>query len=830
MKLKLGLSEVECTFLLDSGSDISIIKASKVKSDQIYYPSENCNIKGVGEGTITSLGSTHTCLHIEGEKINQSFQIVSNGFPIPTDGILGRDFMIQYKCKVDYELWMLFILNRNEELTVPIQDNLNGAIFLPQRCEIIRRIPSLTQCQEDSVVCSEEIHPGIFMGNTIVNSQNPYVKLVNTLEVPVLIENITPTTLPLKNFYVHTSTRNTIPQSRAKILADNIKIDNANPNLKNKLQKLLNEYNDIFHLPGDRLSTNNFYEQKINLEDKQPVYIANYKQIHAHVPEIKNQVNNLLENGIIEPSVSHYNSPILLVPKRTQNGQKWRLVVDFRQLNKKLLPDKFPLPRIDAILDQLGRAKYFTTLDLMSGFHQIPLEEHSKKYTAFSTSTGHYHFKRLPFGLNISPNSFQRMMTIALAGLTPECAFVYIDDIVVIGCSENHHLGNLRIVFERLRKYNLKLNPEKCCFFKQEVTYLGHKITDKGILPDDSKYDVIQKYPVPKNADEVRRYVAFCNYYRKFIQNFSEIAQPLNKLLRKNTLFEWSDECHQSFELLKTKLLQPQILQYPDFQKEFILTTDASSTACGAVLSQKYNEVELPIAFASRTFTKGELNKAIIEKELAAIHWAIEYFKPHLLGRKFRVKTDHRPLVYLFGMKKPSNKLQRIRLDLEEYDFEIEYVKGKQNVIADALSRINITSAELKTINVITRSMTKKKNPEEDKVSILQPDKLRMFNALSFEEVLNLPKLEFGIINELNSVICTPKIKNKTSKKDLLLVRGIHLNNKGNDALVHLFQSIEKDAIKLNLNQLALSTDDEIFEFITAEALKKDSKYIHEKY
>lgn len=345
------------------------------------------------------------------------------------------------------------------------------------------------------------------------------------------------------------------------------------------------------------------------------MYIPNYKQIHAHAPEINRQVQNLLENEIIEPSVSHYNSPILLVPKKSHNEQKWRLVVDFRQLNKKLLPDKFPLPRIDTILDQLGRAKYFTTLDLMSGFHQIPLEEQSKKYTAFSTSSGHYHFKRLPFGLNISPNSFQRMMTIALAGLTPECAFVYVDDIVVIGCSENHHLRNLRLVFEKLRQYNLKLNPEKCFFFKQDVTYLGHKITDKGILPDDSKYDIIKKYPIPKNADEVRRYVAFCNYYRKFIENFSEIAQPLNKLLRKNTPFKWSEECNKSFEILKARLLHPQILQYPDFQKEFILTTDASSTACGAVLSKCYNEIDLPIAFASRTFTKGELNKAIIEKK-----------------------------------------------------------------------------------------------------------------------------------------------------------------------------------------------------------------------
>ena len=172
-------------------------------------------------------------------------------------------------------------------------------------------------------------------------------------------------------------------------------------------------------------------------------------------------------------------------------------------------------------MNQLGRAKYFSTLDLMSGFHQIPLEEDSRRSTAFSTNSGHYQFKRLPFGLNISPNSFQRMMAIAMAGLTPEHAFIYIDDIVVIGCSLRHHLENLEKVFKRLRQYNLKLNISKCKFLRTEVTYLGHKITNKGILPDDSKFEAIKNYPIPKNADDVRRFVAFCNYYRKFVENFA---------------------------------------------------------------------------------------------------------------------------------------------------------------------------------------------------------------------------------------------------------------------------------------------------------------------
>ena len=275
------------------------------------------------------------------------------------------------------------------------------------------------------------------------------------------------------------------------------------------------------------------------------------------------------------------------------------------------------------------------------------------------------------------------MMSIALSGLPPHCAFLYIDDIIVVGCSINHHIENLREVFQHLRKYNLKLNPAKCHFSKNEVTYLGHHISKDGIQPDDNKYSTIINYPVPKNADEVRRFVAFCSYYRRFIKNFADIANPLNKLLRKETVFEWNDKCQSSFEILKKNLLSPQILQFPDYSKEFIITTDASKVACGAVLAQLHDGIELPIAFASKAFTKGESNKSTIEQELTAIHWAIDYFRPYIYGRKFIIRTDHRPLIYLFSLKNLTSKLTRMRWDLEEYDFKVEYIKAKTSYQED---------------------------------------------------------------------------------------------------------------------------------------------------
>ena len=452
----------------------------------------------------------------------------------------------------------------------PIEDN---SLLIPARSEIIHKI-DLKNLKVDSVVHAQEITTGIFCANTIVSKNNSCIKFINTTEKDTIINTkfFKPTIEPINNFEIYKVAETKRNMHRVKEIISKINLKNYPDIISQEISKLVNKFSDLFCLNEDPITTNNFYKQTISPKDNIPTYIPNYKQIHSQSKEIDQQVNKMLENNIIENSVSPYNSPILLVPKKTGNDKKWRLVVYFRQLNKKIVPDKFPLPRIDTILDQLGNAKYFSTLDLMSGFHQIPLEKESRKYTAFSTPKGHYQFTRLPFGLNISPNSFQRMMAIAMAGLTPEIAFICIDDIIVIGSSMKNHIENLTQVFNRLRYYNLKLNPEKCKFFKSDVTYLGHKITDQGIYPDETKFETIRKFPIPTNADEVRRFVAFCNYYRKCIQNFAKIAKPLNDLLKKGTLFEWKKEQQTAFDSLKEHLLSPTILKYPDFSKDFIIT------------------------------------------------------------------------------------------------------------------------------------------------------------------------------------------------------------------------------------------------------------------
>ena len=379
-----------------------------------------------------------------------------------------------------------------------------------------------------------------------------------------------------------------------------------------------------------------------------------------------------------------------------------------------------------------------------------------------------------------------------------------------------------KYIFKKLKSCNLKLNPEKCNFLWSDVTFLGHHVSAEGIQPDKSKYTAIENYPIPRNADEVRRFVAFCNYYRRFIPYFSELAAPLNGLLKKNVKFEWSQHCKEVFESLKSQLLSPRILQFPDFNKTFILCTDASKIACGAVLSQLHGDVELPVAFASRTFTKGEQKKSTIEQELLAILWAITYFRPYLYGRRFVVKTDHRPLVYLFSMKDPVSKLTRMRLDLEEYSFDIVHVSGKENVGPDALSRVEINSDKLKTMSILTvqtRSMTRGKTPKPDmnqNDKAKETDHLHAYNSVNNLDAFSLPKIIFEYENNIINI----RITNKNMKNDLAFAQ-FHCNTMTIEQVELCIEEIETMAKTLKIGKLAIPTNNTIFKLITVQIFKE---------
>lgn len=458
------------------------------------------------------------------------------------------------------------------------------------------------------------------------------------------------------------------------------------------ITELCLDFSDIFYLEGDKLTFTNEVKHSIDTNNAKPVFTRSYRYPQIHKEEVKSQINKMLDQKIIRPSISPWSSPVWVVPKKldASGKPKWRIVIDYRKLNELSVDDKYPLPNISDLLDQLGNCQYFTTLDLASGFHQIEINPKDIEKTAFTVENGHYEFVRMPFGLKNAPSTFQRVMDNILLGIQNERCLVYMDDIIVYSATIHDHILRLTEVFKRLRKANLKIQPDKCEFLRKEVAYLGHLITEDGVKPNPSKVACIKNFPTPKCAKDIKSFLGLAGYYRRFIPNFAKVSKPLTKLLQKDIPFIFNSECTSAFNELRNALISDPILIYPNFDETFILTTDASAFAIGAVLSQGPISKDLPIAYASRTLCSAETKYSTIERELLAIVWAVKHFRPYLFGRKFTLVTDHRPLTWLFSIKDPGSRLARWRLKLEEYDYNIVYKPGKINKNADALSRIKI--------------------------------------------------------------------------------------------------------------------------------------------
>ncbi|KAL4153144.1 hypothetical protein QTP88_000977 [Uroleucon formosanum] len=346
------------------------------------------------------------------------------------------------------------------------------------------------------------------------------------------------------------------------------------------------------------------------------------------------------------------------------------------------------LPQIQDVLDRLGRSKYFSVLDLAQGFHQISLDKESRVKTAFSSDIGHWQYTKLPMGLKNSPPTFQRLMNNVLCNLIGLKCLVYLDDIIVFSTDLSEHDKRIREVFSRLRTHNLKLQPIKCEFLRKKVIYLGHKLTEKGVQPNERKIKSVKTFPIPTTVKEIKSFLGLTGYYRNFVPDYGKIAKPITNLLRKGIEFIWTSECQEAFEKLKIILCNEPLLQYPDFEKPFIITCDASNYAVGCVLSQGVIPADLPIAYASRTLNKAEINYSTTEKELVAIMFGVKQFRPYVYGQKFTIITNHKPLTWLFIVKDPGSRLLRWRIKLDEFDYEIQYKSGKTNLNADVLSRI----------------------------------------------------------------------------------------------------------------------------------------------
>nr|XP_016493968.1 PREDICTED: uncharacterized protein LOC107813241 [Nicotiana tabacum] len=375
-----------------------------------------------------------------------------------------------------------------------------------------------------------------------------------------------------------------------------------------------------------------------------------------------------------------------LIPTRTVTG--WRVCMDYRKLNKVTRKDHFPLPFLDQMLDRLAGRAFYCFLDGYSGYNQILIAPEDQEKTTFTCPYGTFAFSRMPFGLCNAPATFQRCMMAIFTDMVEDILEVFMDDFSVVGDSFGECLQNLDRVLARCEDTNLVLNWEKCHFMVEEGIVLGHKISKRGIEVDKAKIEVISRLPPPTSVKGVRSFLGHAGFYRRFIKDFSKVVNPLCKLLEKDAKYVFDEKCMEAFELLKQKLTTTPIITAPNWSLPFELMCDASDVAVGAVLGQRINKMFHPVYYASKTMNEAQRNYTVTEKELLAIVFAMEKFRPYLMGAKVIIHTDHAALRYLMTKKDSKARLMRWVLLLQEFDLEIVDRKGSENQVADHLSRL----------------------------------------------------------------------------------------------------------------------------------------------
>ncbi|GJR39964.1 putative mitochondrial protein [Tanacetum coccineum] len=449
------------------------------------------------------------------------------------------------------------------------------------------------------------------------------------------------------------------------------------------------KFQDVFAIPNT-LPPHRSHDHKIILQEgAPPVNIRPYKHPPTQKDAIELMVKELLETRVIRHSHSPFSSPIVMVKKKDGT---WRMCMDYRKLNQYTVKDKFPIPVIEELIDELNGATIFSKLDLRAGYHQIRMADEDIHKTAFRTHEGHYEFLVMPFGLTNAPSTFQALMNAVFKDYLRHFVLVFFDDILIYSDSMKSHLTHLATVLQVMRSHTLFAKQSKCVFAVDQVEYLGHVLSAKGVATDPSKIEAMKSWPVPKNIKELRGFLGLTGYYRRFIKGYAILSQPLTSLLRKNA-YQWSDAAQTAFDTLKKAMTQSPVLALPNFKTEFVVETDASGIGLGAVLQQGGH----PIAYLSKTLVPKHQSLSTYEKELMAIILALEKWRGYLLDRHFKIKTDHFSLKYLLDQRLSTPFQTKWLPKLLGYDYEIIYKKGADNAAADALSRLS-TSVEFNSL------------------------------------------------------------------------------------------------------------------------------------
>ena len=666
-------------------------------------------------GELNLYGMAKLQINIQGIHVEHEFWVCDN----EESGILGITFMEEANVVIDVGRRRVFIGNKSvmlfDDKGKPLHSKVisSKTVHIPPGREALisgrvcsRRNNNNTSATLEPAFCTFRKTGALIARVTVDTSKvNVPVRVFNPCDEHVTIyKNSTMGILTeidqIKPFEPNTNSQmgctNTVSNDEVpEHLADlySRSVDGLSESEKLKLRFLLSEYSDVFARDSYDIGHTDVVTHHIETGNEPPVKQRPRRLPMVQLEELKKQVEDLKSRNIIRESHSNWASNVILVKKKDST---WRLCVDYRELNTKTKnQDPYILPRIDDTLDALAHAQYFCTLDLIQGYHQIELTESSKPKTAFITprlTPSHWEYNYMPFGVQGGPSTFQRLMDKILKGLEYKIALAYLDDIIAFGKTIDECLDRLTIIFERLRKAGLKLKPKKCSLFKREILYLGHVVSHKGVSCDPEKVEAVARWTAPRTVRQVRTFLGTVGYYKRFIKGHADICKPLYNLTKKGVKFEWSTECEEAFQTLKQRLITAPIMGYPRDEGQYILDTDASGFAIGAVLSQVQidpdgTKRERVISYASRVLRPPETRYCARRRELLAVVDFVKHFRAYLYGRSVIIRTDHASLGYIRSLKDINDQFARWIERLEECDYRIEVRRGVKHSNADGLSR-----------------------------------------------------------------------------------------------------------------------------------------------
>ena len=681
-----------CRLTVDSGAEKTLVQPALLDAE--WLPDAPQRLCGVTGHCMPLKGPVKARVGVGGAEM----ELPVYAADVDEECLLGFDYLTQSGASIDFGRKLMKVHGQN----VPLLPEVGcSEVVTTERLRLAPRTEQRVPCRlsramdgaEGIVEPSEDLHlaDGVAVGRSLVRAGEERVAVLvanfsdEAREIPAGVKLGTCAEAE-RTERAPVSVQSTAEGPLPEFLEDLAHRSAANLTeaQTERVRSLLAQYSDVFSRGDLDLGRTALVKHSINTGTSAPIKCPPRRVAPARREEMQRAVDDLAAQGVVERSDSPWSSAVVLVKKK--DGSQ-RFCVDYRALNDVTVKDSYPLPRIDDTLDALSGARWFSTLDLKSGYHQVEMAAEDKPKTAFSFGQGLWHFNVMPFGLCNAPGCFERLMERVLDGLQWKTALVYLDDVIVFGGTFEEELGRLEEVLQRLKKANLKLSPKKCSLFQPEVPFLGHVVSGDGVRTDPEKVAAVANWPVPTSVAEVRSYLGLCTYYRRFVPDFATVAAPLNHLTRKGVVFVWDEACQAAFDGLKKALVEAPVLPYPDPKLPYLLDTDASAEGIGAVLSQVKDGKEHVVAYYSAKFTRPERNYCVTRKELLAVVKSLEHFHPYLYGAEFTVRTDHAALQWLKTLKVPEGQLARWLGKLEQYNYRIVHRPGRVHNNADSLSR-----------------------------------------------------------------------------------------------------------------------------------------------